>query len=160
MTAPTPPSAPLPRNRRTEAIHKRETFWQIYVPVGIGLVITVGVGVLAALSAWRGGGAMGRVWADVSAVFVVLQAMAIVLPLLLVFAGVAVGLELLLRRSPPYFKIAQDYAARISREAVRATRYVTEPVVQFRSVVAGFDRVMETIRHLFGHNPPARGGRK
>ena len=149
MTAPTPPSAPLPRNRRTEALHKRETFWQIYVPVGMALAITVGVCVLAALSA-RGNGAVGRLWADVSTVFIVLQAMAFALPLLLVFIGIAVGAELLLRRSPPYFKIAQDYAARISREAARAVRYVTEPVVLFRSSVAGFDRALETIRHLFG----------
>ena len=144
----TPPSQ-LPRNRQTEAIHKRETFWQIYFPMGVGTVIVIGLGALAVVAAASPGAGDTGVWADVSLAFVVLQVMIAVLPLLIVFGGLAYGIGYLIKLLPPYFKIGQDYTALASRKVEWAMRYVIEPVLQVKSAVAGFDGLVQNARRFF-----------
>lgn len=145
----TPPDR-LPRNRQTEAVHTHETFWQIYFPLGVGLVIVIGAGALSVWAAASRGSGSVRVWADVSLVFVMLQVMLVVLPLLIVFGGLAWAIGYLLGVLPPYFKIAQDYTALASRRVEWAMRYVIEPVLQIKSAVAGFDGFVQNARRFFG----------
>jgi len=145
----TPPSQ-LPRNRKTEAQHKRETYWQIFFPLGVGLVLMIGAGVLAVVAAASPGAGSARVWADVSLAFVILQVMIVVLPLVIIFGGLAYAVGYLLKVMPPYFKIAQDYSALAARKTEWAMRYVVEPVLQFKSAVAGFDSFAQGVRKFFG----------
>ncbi len=148
MTAQLPP-AERPRNPHTEALHKRDTFWQIYFPMWLALLVVLAVCILAAISAFADGGAVGRLWADISLVFLVLQAMVFTLPLLFIFGGLAYGVGYVIPKLPPYFKIAQDYVALAASEVKRLTRYVEEPVLQFKSGVAGFDQFVQSARRFF-----------
>jgi ABC-type dipeptide/oligopeptide/nickel transport system permease subunit len=148
MTAQLPP-AERPRNPHTEALHKRDTFWQIYFPMWLALLAVIAVCIMAALSAFADGGAVGRLWADISLVFLVLQAMMFALPLLILFGGLAYGVGYVIPKLPPYFKIAQDYAALAASEVKRLTRYVEEPVLQFKGGVAGFDQFVQSVRRFF-----------
>ena len=145
------PSAELPRNRTTEAAHKRETFWQIYFPIAAALVAVVAFSVLVATTAWKGGGgASARAWADVSLVLLLLQVMIVILPVLVSATVMAVAVQYLLRQAPPYFKIAQDFSARIAVEVRRGVGYVSEPVLQFKAAVAGFDRFVKAVQGFLG----------
>ena len=144
-------SPELPRNRYTEAAHKRETFWQIYFPVGVALMAFVALAVLAATTAWKGGGGTSaRAWVDVSLVLLLLQVMIVILPVMVSAIAVIIGAQYFLRKSPPYFKIAQDYSARIAREVGRGVRYVSEPVLQFKAAVAGFDKIVQAVQGFLG----------
>lgn len=145
----TPPSQ-LPRNRYTEAVHERETFWQIYFPLGVGTLLVIVAGFLAVVAAASPGAGSTRVWADVSLAFVILQVMIAVLPLLIVFGGLAYGIGYLIKLMPPYVKIAQDYTALASRKVGWAMRYVVEPVLEIKSAVAGFDGFVQSVRRFFG----------
>ncbi len=145
------PSPELSRNRYTEAAHKRETFWQIYFPIAVALVAAVAFSVLVATTAWKGGGgASARAWADVSLVLLLLQVMIVILPVLVSAMVIAIGAQYLLRKSPPYFKIAQDYSARIAVEVRRRVVYVSEPVLQFKAAVAGFDKIVKAVQGFWG----------
>jgi hypothetical protein len=73
-----------------------------------------------------------------------------VLPLLIVFGGLAYGIGYLIKLLPPYFKIGQDYTALASRKVEWAMRYVIEPVLQVKSAVAGFDGFVKIARQFFG----------
>ena len=141
----------LPRNRYTEAVHTRETFWQIYFPIGVALVLVVAASVLAASSAWKGGGgASARAWADVSLVLLIVQVMIVILPVLVSAMVIAIGAQYLLRKSPPYFKMAQDYSARMVVVVRRGAAFVSEPVLQFKAGVAGFDRFVKAVQGFLG----------
>ncbi len=145
----TPPDK-LPRNKATEAIHQRETWWQIYVPLIIGGLLVVAVCILAVVAGASGDSAATRLWADVSLVFIVFQVMIVTLPLLILFGGLAWGLKYLIRLLPPYAKVAQDYTALAARKTEWAMQYVVGPVLQIRSAVAGLDKFIQNIRKFMG----------
>lgn len=146
----TPPGK-LPRNKRTQAIHKREVWWQIYFPLLAGLLGVGGLIFLIIAAAISPGAGATRVWSQVSTVFLTAQAMAMALPLLILFAGLFFGVTYLLRILPPYSKIAQDYTALAALRVEHVMRYVLEPVLRVRSGVAGFDRLVQNVRRFFGH---------
>ncbi|MBI3242639.1 MAG: hypothetical protein HYZ49_10140 [Chloroflexi bacterium] len=147
MTAQLPP-AERPRNPHTEALHKREAFWQIYFPMGLAFVLFIGICALAVAAAVGSNGGATEVWADISLVVVILQVMVFVLPLLILFGGLAYGVGYVIPKLPPYFKIAQDYAVLAASEVKRLTRYVEEPVLQFKGGVAGFDQFVQSVRRF------------
>ena len=148
MTTQLPP-AERPRNPHTEALHKRDTFWQIYFPMGLAFVLFIGICALAVAAAVGSSGGATEVWADISLVVVILQVMVFVLPLLILFGGLAYGVGYVIPKLPPYFKIAQDYVALAASEVKRLTRYVEEPLLQFKGGVAGFDQFVQSARRFF-----------
>jgi hypothetical protein len=144
----TPPSQ-LPRNKSTEAIHNRETLWQIYIPMGAGILLMLAVLLLAGVAGFTGNPAATRVWADVSLVFVVLQVLIIALPVLALMIGLAVGVWYLVKILPPYMKVAQDYTLLAARKVEQAAHYAVKPVIKTRAAVAGFDNFVQNIRKFF-----------
>ena len=138
----------LPRNKQTEAVHKRETWQQIYFPLIAGGVC-VAVCVVAVVAASGSNGAATTVWMNVSLVFLIAQFMVILFPLLLLFLA-AWGIGKLIHRLPPYLKIAQDYTELAARKTEWAMRYVVEPVLQIRSAVAGLDKFIQTVMKFMG----------
>lgn len=148
MTASNPPP-PLPRNRHTQAKHERETFWQIYFPIGLATLAVIAVGVLVGLAGARGGGS-NRLWADISLIFLIVQFMALALPLLIMLAALAIGIQELMTRMPPYFKIAQDFMARVARQSTRIMRYASEPVLKLSAAVNSFDSFVSGVMRFFG----------
>lgn len=145
----TPPDK-LPRNKQTEEIHKREVWWQIHFPLLIGLAMVAGLVSLTIMAAVSPGAGTTRVWADISLMFVIAQVMVVIIPWLFVFGGVAYGILYLIRILPPYFKVAQDYTALAALRVEQVMRYVIEPVLQIKSGVAGFDRIVQNVRKFLG----------
>lgn len=143
------PAEQLPHNKETEALHKKDLWWQIYLPVWIGIIAVAAVAALIAFAVTTGNAVATRVWADISLVFVILNLMLIIFPLLAIFA-LAIGLNKLMPKLPPYFKVAQDYSAWLAYKTEWALKYVVEPVLQIRSGVAGLDNFIQTIRKFVG----------
>ncbi len=145
----TPPDR-LPRNKATEAIHKRETWWQIYIPLIAGGLLVLAVCILAIVAGVSGDSAATRLWADVSLVFIVFQVIIVTLPLLILFGGLAWGIAYLVKLLPPYAKVAQDYTALAARKTEWAMQYVVNPILQIRSVVAAVDKFVQNLRRFTG----------
>jgi len=94
-----------------------------------------GLSVAAAIGA--GGLTFNRAWADVSLIFLILQGMAFALPVLLIFGGLAYGVWFLIGKLPPYFKIAQDYAALAAARVKQGLSYIEKPILQSKAAAAG-----------------------
>jgi hypothetical protein len=163
MTVPVPPNLPdletvfktppsqLPRNKRAEDLHNHEVWVQVYLPMLIGGLVLLGVILFVGWAAFLGGRAGDvRLWADVSTIVVVLQALIGLLPLLLVIIGVTYGLYYVVGILPPYFKVAQDYSAWLAYKTNWAVKFVTQPMTQVKSSVAGLDGFIKGIRKFFG----------
>jgi hypothetical protein len=98
-------------------------------------IAACGLSVIAAFGA--GGLTFNRAWADVSLIFLILQAMMFALPILLIFGGLAYGVWFIISKLPPYFKIAQDYVALAALRVKQGLSYIEKPILQSKAAAAG-----------------------
>jgi hypothetical protein len=101
------PNRLLPeRNLETYQKHRREIFWQITIPLLIGvlivLVVAVGVTFGSAMDVSR--------WADISLIWLILPALLIALVLIVTAPGLCP--LLLIRKLPPFMLRLQDFFQR------------------------------------------------
>jgi hypothetical protein len=137
------PVEELPRNRQTEAIHKRETFWQIYLPMVLGFVIATGVCALSAFAASGGGSAVSGLWANLSLMFLIVQIMIILIPPFIIFGTFIYLIQLILRRSPPYFKMAQDFMAQVSAQTKTLANFIAEPMLAVKAATNALEQIIK-----------------
>ncbi len=129
---------PLPeRNPQTHARHRKEVWWQIILPLLLGMLVICG---LSAGAIAAGIGAVGEVsrWADISAIWLIIPPIALALILLVLVGGLAYGVTKLLQVLPPYARLAQDYLVLVSVRARQISNKAVEPVLKARSFWAGF----------------------
>jgi len=137
------PIEELPRNRRTEAIHKHETFWQIYLPMIFGLVIATGVCAMSAFAASGGGSPVSGLWANISLMFLIVQIMIVLIPPFLIFGTLIYLIQLLLHRSPPYFKMAQDFMAQVSAQTKTISNFIAEPMLAVKAATNALEQILK-----------------
>jgi hypothetical protein len=128
---------PLPRNPRTERLHRRDLAWQIYLPFGLALLaalVATGFAIWAGVS---GQAAADSVWADVSLIFLIIIAAAIALVPLALVAGLAVGVWYILRYLPGYARVAQEYLAQAAAYVRRAADRAAAPFIAVNGAAAG-----------------------
>ncbi len=114
------PAPPPRRNPQTQETHRRETAWQIYLPLGLGVLFFLLLAVLSSLTPAAAGGK----WADTSLIFLLALSCAPLLVLLALTAGLAYVLWEANRRLPAGMLRLQ----RIFRQTSRATRQVCDRV--------------------------------
>ncbi len=117
--------------------HKKQRFWQIFLPLGLGLAVIIAVAVLIILTAVGSSGA-GKVstWADTSLIWLILPA--------LVFAFIAVVILFLLiyfvgrvtKILPPYTAIVQHYSRLIAVKSRSFSDKLVEPLIATKSINA------------------------
>lgn len=137
------PVEELPRNRRTEAIHKHETFWQIYLPMVVGFVIATGVCALSAFAASGGGSPVSSLWANLSLMFLIVQIMIILIPPFIVFGTLIYLIQFILQRSPPYFKMAQDFMAQVSARTKIISNFIAEPMLAVKAATNALEQILK-----------------
>ncbi len=138
-------SAPPPkvRNLRTQSLTRRETFWQITLPVGLALVAAVTLMMLVTMP-----GAAGRrsAFADASLIFMIVPAALWGVVLLALIVGLSVGLWYALRELPPLFKQAQDLMARVAQQTKAAAGQMTGALASGRNLLGMVRGVAADIR--------------
>jgi len=137
----TPKKIPLPeRNPKTHAEHRREVFWQITLPMVIGvlmlLVALASIIVLANQSLTD----LSRV-ADVSIIWMILPSLILALIILVMLIGVVYAIISVLRVFPPYARIVQLYFERGKGEVSRTSNKITEPIIRMHSISAAARRL-------------------
>jgi hypothetical protein len=133
----TPPETPKPRNTQTQALNRRESLWQIYLPLGATLLAAAVCMGLTIASAYGARILNDRPWADVSAMYLTAIAVAGALPVLAVVVGLAAGAWYVLREVPPYLKIAQDFMRLVAARAAEYSKQVANVFIAPRASAAG-----------------------
>ncbi len=118
-------------------MHKRQRFWQIFFPVGLGVAAILTLAVLIILTAVRGDRAGDiSIWTDTSLIL-------LILPVLLFAVGVAVFLFVLIylvgrvmKVLPPYAAIVQYYSKLIANKTRGLLDKLVEPMIATQSVKA------------------------
>jgi hypothetical protein len=129
------PKRSLPdRNLETYQNHRREIFWQITIPLVIGVlvVLALAVGILF--------GSVADVsrWADISIIWLILPSLLITLVFLIVTAALAYVVLLLINRLPPYMLLLQDFFHKIRDGVRRVSDKAVEPVLRVEGLKASW----------------------
>lgn len=145
----TVPPLPKVRNPRTEALIRRETLWQISVPLTLALLLAVGVMVVIVLGAAGRLAAPTRPLADVALMFLILLAFVAGFVALAAGAALAVGLTYAVRELPFLFKRAQDFLWVVALQTRSMTRQVDNRIVGVHLSLAAVDSLLRSFRALF-----------
>ena len=135
--------SPTARNPHTQAQIRRDTIWQIALPLGLAVVVVL---VLMVLVIAPGGAAVRAPWADVSLMLLIIPTAFAGLLVLALLAGVNYGIWFGLGKLPPYFKLAQDYVALAGDRVQAAAKKVSDVILSTRSFVAGVQRAAARAR--------------
>jgi hypothetical protein len=129
------------------ARHRRQAVWQIWVPLGVGGAIVVGLTVLAGFGASLGSPELVR-WTNISLIFLIIPTLLASLTFVLLFAGLIYLMARLLHFLPPYTQLGQAYAHYLSVLVRVWSDRAASPFLAVRSAWAGF---LTLWRRLFKH---------
>lgn len=141
-TRPLPPPNPVTR-RHT----RQETLRQIYFPLGLALL---GLGVLVWWLVDRQIGNV-QVWANIATLLLGLPALVLLLVVLGVLLTVVIGISIVLKRLPPYTRLAQDAVEKLEQQIRVGSNLTVKPIITLKSYFA-------MVESLFGLGN-GKGGR-
>ena len=124
---------PVPRPERESYVkHRRDVTRQILLPVILAALIGVG---LAALSIFAATGSNPGVslWADIATIWIIIPMLLLMLVILSLTIALAYGLTRLLKISPRYTGIAQEYALWFNAQVSIWTDKIVKPVLVIKS---------------------------
>jgi hypothetical protein len=134
-------------------LHRNEVFWQIWLPIGIGALALISLGILAGLSLQSGTDSAAR-WANIAVMWLILPVFALGLLVIFLFLGLNFGVFKLTQILPNYSEIVQMYAQRIFRIIETAANKSVRPIVVFRSNKNAVKRFFIGLQYLIfgGYN--------
>jgi hypothetical protein len=126
---------PIPRpDRESYLKHKRETNRQILLPVILSSLLIVALFVLVAYSTFTPNGDVER-WAAISTIWIVIPLMFSLLVVLALLVGMVYGMQRLLKTTPDYTGLAQEYVLMITTKIQWYAGEITSRVIRFRAWV-------------------------
>jgi hypothetical protein len=128
-------SSHLERNPKTHAEHRRQVFWQITLPLVMGILLVLTAMAAIIFSATQPVTDVGR-WAGVSLMWLILPSLIFALIILVLLIGLVVLISYLLRLIPRYALIAQLYIEAGKNKVSQLLNLSIEPLLRMRSIWA------------------------
>jgi uncharacterized membrane protein YhdT len=120
------------RNPETYAVHRRETRWQIWLPIGLTITVLI---LLTALIAISGYSELSQ-WAAAALILLIVPVLIVGLIVLAInFGWVYLFTEAYSRLSPIMFR-GQEFIQRLENSASGATDKMVEPFIKVRQLWA------------------------
>jgi predicted PurR-regulated permease PerM len=129
-----PPSLPSP-NPVTQRKHRQEVFWQITLPLALGVLLMLAAGAGVIVAGVRGSDAVGRL-ASIAVIWLISPSMFIGLIFLVINAGLAYGLLRLIEVLPHYSRQVQDFFILIAARVRQISDAAVEPVLRSKGFAA------------------------
>ena len=124
---------PIPQPDRESIVkHRRQFYWNILMPVVLATMLGLAVAVLVGVATFRDGGDVGR-WAAISTIWLVLPTMFGMLVQLALVVGSVYGLAKLLKVTPRYTGLVQQYALYFDAKIGQWADSLVEPVLKIRA---------------------------
>ena len=126
-------SQKLSPNPVTYPKHRRQAFWQILFPIILGALILISLGVLAAL----GSNQQVARWGNISAIFLIIPFLVILLVIFAIFGALVYGVGRALQVLPRYTHLAQIYVDHYGKLIQKFANQLARPVISVSSGIAG-----------------------
>ncbi len=143
----------IERNPKTHAQHRKEVFWQITLPLLVGILLVLAAIAAIIFSAVQPVTGVER-WADVSLMWVILPSLLFALIILVIVVGLVVAFTYLLRLLPRYTLKVQHYFEIAQAKVEQITDKIAEPFIEVRGGWAGLRWASRRIRGLIDRNTP------
>jgi uncharacterized protein involved in cysteine biosynthesis len=134
------------RNSKTHAQHRREVFWQITLPLVIGILLFLAALGAIIFSATQPVSELRR-WADTSLVWIILPSLLFAFIMLVIFAGLVYGLSRILRAIPSIAYKIQQFIERSGDQIARLADMMAEPVLRVHTFLAITQRLARFTRN-------------
>ena len=121
-------------NPKTQKDHKRETFWQITLPLILGVVFVLILAVLTFLAA-TGDGRITQA-ADAALIFLIIPLMLFTLISSIILAAITFGIIKLNSTLPFYSKQLHDVLVRVRQQVQVGSDKSVEPILKIQSFFA------------------------
>ena len=138
-----PPRRPSTRNPVTYQKHRHEVFWQITVPIAIGVILIVGTAIVVAVGA---SAEQISKLADVSLISLIIPAMIFTLIFIAINVAVIYGLVRLVVLLPFYSKVAQDFLIVVHFRVQKVGDVITEPFLRVHAWRASAGQLKRSLR--------------
>ena len=129
--SPTPPDVTQP-----EREHRRQMLLQVWLPLGVALLVTLTLCILIVISAGRASPELTR-WSNMSSIWIIILIAPPALLVLAVLGGLVYLMARLLRIIPPYAHLAQAYVNLFAALVQHWLDRIVEPVLKVQSFFAG-----------------------
>lgn len=123
------------RNPITHAKHKREVFWQIILPMLIGIFLVVGLVTVILFTGPATSAELSR-WADVSMIWLILPSLFVAFVFLIILIAFTYLISVVLKMTPRYARIVQLYFEIGKYRISHISDQITAPFVKSRSIWA------------------------
>lgn len=153
MEKPTAIKASGYKDRSCYQRHQKQKFWQIMLPVILGILLVLVLIALVILTA-VGGDPSGQVsvWADTSLIWMILPVMAFAVVSVLILGGLIYLLAKLLKIVPAYTSLVQNYAELIAAWVKYIANKIVSPFIAVKSAQAATSKFFEKLLAFF-HQP-------
>ncbi len=146
MNAQTPIKKSVSSPSESYARHQKQRFWQIIVPVGLGVLLILVILALVILSAVRSdaGGPVSQ-WADASMIWLSMHALLFALVFTVILFGLVFVMANLLNVLPKYTLPLQQYAKLISGGIISGADKLVAPIIAIKSFGARASATMDAL---------------
>ncbi len=131
-----------PVNQDTRAIHRQQFLWHILMPIILGTLLFVILGVMATIAPAD----KPAVWANISLIFIVSILMLTGIGSIVALALGIIGVDWISRKLPPLSYLLQVYIQYFGGKISDITNATTNPIVELKSNFAS----LKPIYHRLG----------
>jgi len=124
--------------------HRKDFTWKILFPVILSVVLCIGLIVLVSIATFGWGGDVQR-WADISTMWIAIPFMIEMLIFGAIVGGLSYLLAKLLKITPRYTVLAQDFMYKVEGYVKRGADAVAKPVISLDSLGASIRRFFERL---------------
>jgi FtsH-binding integral membrane protein len=140
------PVSPLQKQMpRTAEDHRRQIFWQVWVPLAAAILIFLALAVWASVATARNS-TVGAHFADVSAIYVFIPMAIVGLVCLIILAAIIYGLAKLLQVLPIYSLRARAFFYIVEAAILNALDKISQPFLAIDSAWSGLDNFLKHFR--------------
>jgi hypothetical protein len=127
--------------------HKSQSMWQIYLPLVIGIIAFLVVGVLVVISQTGGNPEVER-WAAIAAIWLILPMLGVGLLALFVQAVMIFLVSRINTHLPDYGRLARFYLYRVTVAIQRLADKIVTPDIKLESNIAGWVKIFSIFRRM------------
>ena len=141
----TPTSLPKRPRPLLDPNHRKQTFWQIWVPLCLFILVILFLAVQAAISAGTTASSTVTNWSHLSLIYMITPALIAMFVALAVLALVIYGLARLLDILPVYSRMVQGFFHQMAVFIRMGSDKTAQPVLAIKTWWAGFEAALKHI---------------
>jgi len=129
--------------------HQRQIFWQVWVPLSLGILLVLTLATLTIIGANHGSVTVTK-WSHFSLVLIVIPPLFIGLIILVLLSAAVYGVAKALKIIPAYTGLVKAYTQLISITIKVRSNQILQPIFTIRGWLAAMNRFWSIVR---GKNP-------